>query len=86
MNKIIVYGAEWCSMTKRSLKLLDESNVEYDYIDIEKDAAAAARVREHNPDGKERKPTIEIGDQVLIEPSNQELRGALETNGFAKQS
>ena len=77
-TKITVYGADWCSMTKRSLKFLDESGVDYKYVNIENDDQAAAWVREHNPDGKERKPTIEIGEQILIEPSDQELSEALQ--------
>ncbi len=81
MAEIKVYGADWCSMTKRSLKLLDELKVQYDYTDIDNDQAGAKWVREHNPDGKERKPTIEINSQtVLIEPSDQELTESLRTN------
>lgn len=82
MEKVLVYGADWCSMTKRSLKLLDESGVEYKYTDIDNDPAGAAWVREHNSDGKERKPTIQIGGEILIEPSNDELTESLRNNNL----
>jgi glutaredoxin len=78
MSKVKVYGADWCGDTKRSLKHLDESGVDYDYIDIEKDEEAARWVREQN-NGKERKPTIDINGRVLSVPSNEELDGALKS-------
>lgn len=78
MSKVKVYGADWCKDTQRSLKHLDESGVDYDYIDIEQDEEAARWVREQN-NGKERKPTIEINGRVLSVPSNEELEAALKS-------
>jgi mycoredoxin len=74
--KIVVYGAEWCALTTRALTHLEQKGFEYEYIDIEEDEAAARWVRQQN-DGKERKPTIKIGDRVLVEPTNAELDRAL---------
>lgn len=76
MNKVKVYGADWCEDTRRTLRHLDESGVDYDYVDIEQDEEAARWVREQN-DGKERKPTLEVGGRVLSVPSNEELDAAL---------
>lgn len=81
MEKIEVYGAGWCGMTKRSRALLDGIGVDYDYTDIDDDREAAAWVRDQNPDGKERKPTIKIGSRVLVEPSDAELSEALRAAG-----
>lgn len=81
MDKIEVYGADWCGMTKRSRALLDGAGVAYEYTDIDGDREAAAWVREQNPDGKERKPTIKIGTRVLVEPSDAELSEALRAAG-----
>lgn len=81
MNNVKVYGADWCGDTRRSLKHLDSLGVSYDYIDVEQDAQASEWVKEQN-DGKERKPTIKIGEQVLSVPSNQQLESALRTNGL----
>lgn len=83
MEKVQVYGADWCGMTKRSLKLLDGFGVDYEYINVDEDAAGAAWVREHNADGKERKPTIKLGSQILIEPDDAELTAALRAGGYA---
>lgn len=84
MEKVKVYGADWCGMTKRSRNLLEELKVDYDFIDIDDDKAGAAWVREQNADGKERKPTIKIGAKVLIEPNDEELSEALKAGGSVK--
>ncbi|MGI8786223.1 MAG: glutaredoxin family protein [Pyrinomonadaceae bacterium] len=69
-------------MTKRSCKLLDGLGVDYDYTDIDNDPAGASWVREQNSDGKDRKPTIQGGAKVLIEPSDGELSKALKAGGY----
>jgi glutaredoxin len=81
MKTVKVYGADWCGDTQRSLKHLDSLGVNYDYIDVEQDEQASAWVKEQN-EGKERKPTIIVGEQVLSVPSDQQLESALRTNGF----
>ncbi len=53
MDKIKVYGADWCGMTQPSRELLDNLKVDYDYINIDDDQSGAAWVREQNPDGKD---------------------------------
>lgn len=81
MDKIKVYGADWCGDSKRTLEQLDKLGVAYDYIDIEQDEQAARWVREQN-DGKERKPTVKVGEQILSTPSNQEFETALRKNNL----
>jgi mycoredoxin len=81
MEKVKVYGADWCGDSKRTLAQLDKLGVAYDYIDIEQDEAAARWVREQNQ-GKERKPTVKLGEQILSTPSNEELETALRENNL----
>ena len=75
---IKVYGADWCGDTKRTLNYLDELNINYDYIDVEKDESASEWVKSQN-DGKERKPTLLIGLKVLCVPTESQLEAALKT-------
>ena len=75
---IKVYGADWCGNTKRTLKYLDNLNIDYEYIDVEKDESASEWVKSQN-DGKERKPTLLVGSRVLSVPSQSELEAALES-------
>ena len=81
MDKVKVYGADWCGDTKRTLSQLDELGVAYDYVDVEQDAEASAWVKQQN-EGKERKPTVKVGQQVLATPTAQELESALRENGM----
>jgi mycoredoxin len=71
-----VYGADWCKDTKNARNYLDSLGVDYRYINVEEDAAASNWVKEQN-EGKERKPTIKIGEKVLSVPSKNELNSAL---------
>ncbi|MFQ5380450.1 MAG: FAD-dependent oxidoreductase [Dehalococcoidia bacterium] len=77
MPDITVYGAPWCPDCRRSKKFLTEHRVEFDWIDIDEDPAARARVEEIQ-DGGRSIPTILFPDgEVLIEPSNDELAAKL---------
>jgi mycoredoxin len=78
---IKVYGADWCGDTRRALAFLDSQGVNYEYVDVEQDPQASAWVKEQN-DGKERKPTIDLGGRVLSVPSTEELTAALNEEGL----
>jgi mycoredoxin len=78
---IEVYGADWCGDTQRTRRHLDRLGVTYQYINVERDLQASAWVKQQNG-GKERKPTVKIGEQVLAEPSAQELESALRQEGL----
>jgi mycoredoxin len=76
-----VYGADWCGDTQRTRRHLDSLGVVYRYINVEQDPQASAWVKQQH-DGKERKPTIKIGEQVLAEPSDHALDLALRQEGL----
>ena len=78
-----VYGADWCADTQRTRRLLDSLGVSYQYINVEQDQQASEWVKQQN-DGKERKPTVKIGGQVLAEPSDQELEHTLRQEGLMR--
>lgn len=81
MEKVKVYGADWCEDTQHTRKVLERLGVAYDYINIEQDEQAANWVKEQN-DGKERKPTLKLGERVLSTPSDEELKSALSEEGM----
>ena len=83
MAEIKVYGADWCGTTTRTLSHLDELGVEYEYIDVEQDAAASEWVKNQNG-GKEKKPTLDIAGQVVTEPSNRQLDEILRKQNLLK--
>lgn len=80
-KKVKVYGANWCSMTTRTLAHLERAGVEYEYIDVDSDPAASQWVKDQNG-GKEKKPTVNVSGKILAEPSNAELDEALKSAGL----
>jgi mycoredoxin len=76
-----VYGADWCGDTQRTRRYLDRLGIAYQYIDVERDSQASQWVKDQN-DGKERKPTVKVGAQVLAEPSDEALERALRAEGL----
>ena len=57
-----------------------DAGIDYEYINIEEDPEAREWVKQQN-DGKEKKPTVQIGDTILSEPSDEELEGVLTASG-----
>ena len=79
-ERVIVYGADWCGDTRRTLRHLDKSGIQYDYIDIDNDRDGERKVIEFNK-GKRRIPLVEIatekGTKSLSVPSDSEVDSAL---------
>jgi len=81
-ENIKVYGTRWCGDTKRALRILDQRNVDYDWIDIDKNKEGESFVKETNQ-GNRSVPTIIFPDEsILVEPSNQELEEKLDSTGL----
>ena len=78
MSQITFYGADWCGDCRRSKRLLQELNVKYDLIDVEKDPTQIEKVKEING-GAQSIPVIVFEDGThLTEPSDPDLRKKLE--------
>ena len=73
MAQIKVYGSRWCGDTRRAIRILDELNILYEWIDIDKDKRGEEIVKTIN-NGYRSVPTIIFpDDSVLVEPSNNQL-------------
>lgn len=76
-TEIIMYGTRWCYDSRRARAVLDELEVPYTWIDIDKDYEARKFVQEVN-NGYRSVPTIVFPDgSMLVEPSNEKLREKL---------
>lgn len=76
-EKMIVYGTEWCGDTRRAKKILNEYQIDYEYINVERDSEAEKIVKQIN-NGFRSVPTIIFPDgSIIVEPSNEELKSAL---------
>jgi glutaredoxin len=75
---IIVYGADWCEDTRRSLRHLRRLGVPHRYLNIDEDLDALHRAKALNH-GLRRTPVIDLGlgGSPLVEPDNDSLTAAL---------
>lgn len=81
MEKIKIYGTRWCGDCKRALRILDEHQVDYDWVDIDQNKDGEAFVKTTNQ-GNRSVPTIIFPDgSMLVEPPNQKLIDKLNTLG-----
>lgn len=76
-SKIIMYGTSWCGDTRRARHVFDEEGIDYLWVDIDQDAAAADYVKSVN-NGYKSVPTIVFPDgTIMVEPSTYKLREKL---------
>jgi len=77
-DTIIVYGTNWCWDCRRTRRFLDQRQVQYKWVDIDRDKTAEAYVRKANR-GNRSVPTILFPDgEILVEPTNQALANKLQ--------
>jgi len=75
---ILIYGSDWCGDCRRARRFLNQHNIAYTWIDIEKDKSAEQYVLSVNR-GMRSIPTILFQDgSILVEPSNAQLAKKLE--------
>lgn len=81
-GKVILYGHATCPQVGPVKGLLNQARVGYEYVDIHRDEAAAARVRAING-GLESVPVLVFpDDSTLTEPTVGELKAKLESFGY----
>lgn len=78
---VIVYGTRWCAATMQVRRFLDRYGIPYIFRDMDYDPDAENRVRWWTG-GYASHPTIQIGGDILVEPSMAELRSTLARNGL----
>jgi len=78
VGRPLVYSTTWCGDCVRASRVLRAENVEYDEVNIDRDAAAADLVVSLNR-GMRSVPTIVFPDgSLLVEPSNATLKAKVE--------
>ncbi len=71
-----MFGAEWCRDCRRTTAQLDDLGVEYTYVDLESDPAAAEVAREIS--GRTNIPVVVYPDATHhVEPSNDDVAAKL---------
>ncbi len=73
-TKILMYGTSWCGDTIRAKKLFEEYQIEFEWINIDKNKDGEKRVKELN-NGYKSVPTIIFPDgSILVEPDKETLK------------
>ena len=76
-DELTVYGADWCGDCRRAKRHLDAAGVAYRWVDLTQDRAAKGMLAAA---GLGAIPVIATVDgRILVEPSNVELRGLVES-------
>jgi mycoredoxin len=79
--KVTIYGHPFCPMVGPVKRILNQCEVDFEYINIHEDDAARQRVQEING-GNESVPTLVFPDgSTLTEPSTMDLKRKLESMG-----
>ena len=79
-REVTVYVTYWCGQSRRTLRWLERRGIAHEAIDIDKDDAAAERVRRYNG-GNRSVPTLVVRT-VLREPSPADLERRLLAPGI----
>ena len=73
---ITLYTTKWCGPCRRLKRALDEAHIRYGEVDVDEDPAAGDRVAAWTG-GYRTVPTAELGSQMLVDPTVDELKAAL---------
>lgn len=79
MNTIDLYGADWCPDCQRAKAYLKDNNIDFNFIDVDLDKEATARVEGIN-NGKRIIPTIIVDEKPYTNPDNSILANVLGIN------
>jgi mycoredoxin len=72
-DRILIYGVTWCGDCRRVQRFLQQKNIPYDWINIDKDENGEQFVLGTN-NGFRSVPTIIFPDgEILVEPTNTQL-------------
>ena len=76
---VAVFGPRWCAATQFVRRYLDRLNVPYTFRDMDHDPEAATQVRWWTG-GYLSHPTVQVGGDILVEPTSNDLQTALARN------
>jgi glutaredoxin len=74
---IAIYGSKNCVDTIRAMRFLDVREVAYEFKDVDLSPELNSYVS-HLNNGVRELPTIQIDNEILINPSDEELSHAVE--------
>lgn len=80
-SPVVIYGTRWCAQTQMVRRYLDRVGIPYIFKDMDNDQAAENQVKWWTG-GYASHPTVQIGGDILVEPTTSEVEKALARNGL----
>jgi glutaredoxin len=74
---VSIYGSKTCGDTMRAMQLLDGRQIQYEFKDLDLSPELNAYVADLN-NGVRKVPVIQIDNEIMINPSGQELAAAVD--------
>jgi mycoredoxin len=78
-SAITMYSTTWCGYCRRLKRQLDEAGIPYAEVDVDRNHGFDRRIMEASG-GYRVVPTVEVGGELLVNPTIQEVRRALSAN------
>lgn len=75
-SPITVYSTTWCGHCKRLLRQLEAANIAFRVVDLDEHPEHGDRI-EAKTGGYRTVPTLEIGGDLLVNPTIIEVKAAL---------
>jgi mycoredoxin len=82
---ITVYGRPGCAISEMIRRRLKRRGIPYRYVDVERNPEVRARLA-WLTGGRVRSPTVEVGGEVLVQPTIEELEWALRRNRIGRSA
>lgn len=77
VEQVVVYTTTWCGFCRRLMRQLDEAGIPYRAVDVDAHPDHGERIVAATG-GYRTVPTVEIRGRLLVNPTLEEVRTALE--------
>lgn len=75
-ERIRMFSTMWCGHCRRLKRQLDEAGIAVEEVDVDEHREYEARIIERTG-GFRTVPSVEVGDELLVNPSVREVQDAL---------
>ncbi|HEU4481217.1 MAG TPA: glutaredoxin family protein [Actinomycetota bacterium] len=76
MHQVTMYTTPWCGYCRRLKRQMEEEGISYVEVDVDADDSHDARIIARTG-GFRTVPTLEVGGELLVNPTIRELRERL---------
>ncbi|WP_206613654.1 glutaredoxin family protein [Mycolicibacterium elephantis] len=80
LRPVVVYGRRWCALTQMVRRYLDRSAIPYRYVDLDQHPEVHSQLA-WMTGGRVVNPVVDIGGELVVQPSIGELQWALRRSG-----